>query len=173
MNNSDKTTGFGNAEMIANIVSAYASRPDVTVDEIVSLVARLTKEMGGSINAARIDQAAPPPADAPVRPAIALDKAVTEDKVYCLCCGKGFKMLKRHLGAEHELTEDQYRAMFNLSADVPLVAPSYSERKASYARRVGFGKYSRAATEPADQRITGQSGRESSRQEKLGQEKLG
>ena len=68
---------------------------------------------------------------------------MTEDTIFCLCCGKGFKMLKRHLGAEHGLTEAEYRAMFNLPADMPLVAPSYSRKKAEYAKEAGFGKYSR------------------------------
>ena len=68
---------------------------------------------------------------------------MTEDTIFCLCCGKGFKMLKRHLGAEHGLTEAEYRVMFNLPADTPLVAPSYSKRKAEYAKRAGLGKYSR------------------------------
>jgi len=33
--------------------------------------------------------------------------------------------------------------MFSLPADAPLVAPSYSKRKAEYAKRAGLGKYSR------------------------------
>jgi predicted transcriptional regulator len=52
-------------------------------------------------------------------------------------------MLKRHLGAEHNLTEAEYRAMFNLPADFPLVAPAYSRKKASHAKQAGFGKYDR------------------------------
>ena len=52
-------------------------------------------------------------------------------------------MLKRHLKAEHGLTEDQYRAMFDLLEDFPLVAPNYSARKAKYAKKIGLGKYSR------------------------------
>lgn len=56
-------------------------------------------------------------------------------------------MLKRHLGAEHGMTESEYRQKFGLADDYPLVAPGYSERKANYARSVGFGKYSR---QPSD-----------------------
>ena len=90
-------------------------------------------------------EAAPTPAPrkAGLQPALPIEQAVTEDKVYCLCCGRGFKMLKRHLGAEHGLTEAEYRAMFNLPADMALVAPSYSRKKASHAKQAGFGKYDR------------------------------
>lgn len=129
------------ADLLATVAAAYAARTDVTADDIVALVAKLRRELD------RDDDATPSPAaTAPGRPepALPLDRAVTHDKVYCLCCGKGFKMLKRHLGAEHGLTEAAYRTLFDLPEDMPLVAPSYSERKASYAREAGFGKYDRA-----------------------------
>ena len=134
---------------IARVAAAYAARPDVSEDQIVSLVARLLVQFEGRAGTAASSEGRP--AEAPSRlgsagaalPALPLERAVTEDKVYCLCCGKGFKMLKRHIGAEHGLTEDEYRALFGLPADMPLVAPSYSERKSAYARKVGLGKYSR------------------------------
>lgn len=129
-------------EMIARIVSAYAGRPDVNADDIVALLARLTRELDAADNGRPelLDQPRPLKAE----PAIPLEQAVTPDKVYCLCCGKGFKMLKRHLGAEHGLTEAEYRAMFDLPDDFPLVAPSYSEKKARYAKASGFGKHARS-----------------------------
>ncbi|WP_254772005.1 Ros/MucR family transcriptional regulator [Pseudooceanicola nitratireducens] len=120
--------------MIATIVASYAARPDSTPDAIVELYNKL---MGGA------GETPEPPQTGAVKPALPLDRAVTEDKVYCLCCGRGFKMLKRHLGAEHGLTEAEYRTMFGLPADFALVAPSYSRKKASHAKQAGFGKYDR------------------------------
>lgn len=137
-------------EAIASIAAAYAGRPDVGPDDVVALVARLRREFSAPTTDQAQPEAAPVAtavpevsADRP-EPALPLEAAVTQDRVFCLCCGKGFKMLKRHLGAEHALTEAQYRAMFGLSEDVPLVAPSYSSRKADYAKKVGFGRYDRA-----------------------------
>lgn len=122
-------------DMIATIVASFAARPDATPDAIVELYNKLKEEADGPApTAARGDK--------PV-PAVPLDQAVQEDKVTCLCCGKSFKMLKRHLGAEHGLTEAEYRTMFDLPADFPLVAPSYSRKKASHAKQAGFGKYDR------------------------------
>jgi predicted transcriptional regulator len=121
-------------DMIATIVASFAARPDATPDAIVELYNRLMEEAGEPVATAAPGQTAP---------AIPLERAVTEDKVFCLCCGRGFKMLKRHLGAEHNLTEAEYRAMFNLPADFPLVAPAYSRKKASHAKQAGFGKYDR------------------------------
>lgn len=132
-------------ETVARIASAFASRPDASVDDIVELVARLTRQMEGTANfrPAGAAGASSQPASPAAKPALPLDQAVTKEKVYCLCCGKGFKMLKRHLGSEHGLTEDEYRVLFDLPADMPLVAPSYSARKADYAKKMGLGKYSR------------------------------
>ncbi len=129
-------------DILAAVAAAYAARNDVSADDIIAFVTKLHAQFDTQdVGAAAPELAMREPARA--QPAIAIDKAVTADKVYCLCCGKGFKMLKRHLGAEHGLTEAAYRAMFGLPEDMPLVAPSYSDRKAKYARQVGFGKYDR------------------------------
>lgn len=134
---SDKTS------LVAQIVASYATRPDATVESIVALAARLTEELRDTTAEREAPSATPfrSPAN------LTSETAVTRDKIFCLCCGKGFKMLKRHLGAEHGMTEESYREAYNLSEDYPLVAPSYSERKANYARSVGFGKYDRNAIE--------------------------
>lgn len=138
------TTTDVNADMITRIVAAYAGRSDVGANEIVALFNRLRRELAEQQVPETVAEL--PSSEVPLEraePAIPLDKAVTREKVYCLCCGKGFKMLKRHLGAEHGLTEAEYRARFNLPADVPLVAPSYSSKKARFAKEAGFGKYAR------------------------------
>lgn len=136
MNDTDK-----DQDAIARIVAAFAARPDVGPDEIVALYNRLTGEVAAAPAApAPVAQAAP----AARTPALPIENAVTEDKVFCLCCGKGFKMLKRHLGSEHGMTEAEYRRSFGLPEDMPLVAPSYSRRKAAHAKEAGFGKYDRS-----------------------------
>lgn len=128
-------------ETAGRIVAAYASRSDVGPDEIVALYRRLTEEF--TRPAGQALRAAPPPTGK-LRPAVPIEQAVSEDRVTCLCCGRSFKMLKRHLGAEHGLTEAAYRAAFDLPEDFPLVAPSYSRKKANHAKQAGLGKYERS-----------------------------
>lgn len=128
-------------DLVASVAAAFAARPDTSIDDIVELVARLTRQIEGGARPGLPATAGA--ATEAARPALPIEQAVTKDKVYCLCCGKGFKMLKRHLGAEHGLSEDEYRALYGLPADLPLVAPSYSARKADYAKRMGLGKYRR------------------------------
>jgi len=52
-------------------------------------------------------------------PAVPVAESVTDDSVTCLCCGRSFTMLKRHLRAEHGLSEGDYRIKFNLDDDHP------------------------------------------------------
>ncbi len=133
---------------IGAIVAAYAGRDEATIDSILDLTVRLSDHfMSQSVGSTHTETATVIPAtplevEVPI-PAIEIEKSVTQEKVYCLCCGRGFAMLKRHLKAEHGLSEEQYRARFNLPEDYPLVAPSYSERKAKYAKEIGLGKYAR------------------------------
>lgn len=71
--------------------------------------------------------------------------SITEDKILCLECGQPHKMLKRHLGETHDINEAEYRARWGLPSSYPIVAPSYSKRKAETARQAGFGKHARTA----------------------------
>ncbi|MFQ3254292.1 MAG: putative transcriptional regulator [Loktanella salsilacus] len=128
-----------NEDAIATIVAGFASRSDVSIDDIITLVARLQAGPAEGAKALSSKMLA--------IPAVPAEQAMTQDTIYCLCCGKGFKMLKRHIGAEHGLSEEEYRVMFNLNADVPLVAPSYSKRKADYAKQSGLGTYSRETSD--------------------------
>lgn len=145
--NDDATQEF--SDSVARIVAAFAAREAATVEEVVELANRLSQTFTGlpetktqsALRSSASQAATQVIADG--IPAIPIEDAVTDDTVYCLCCGRGFTMLKRHLMAEHGLTEEQYRIKFGLAEDFPLVAPNYSQRKAAYAKEVGLGKYRR------------------------------
>ncbi len=123
--------------IVAQVAASYAARQEVTPDEIVELVSKLRKELSSPITETSTEQ------PKKQEPALPISQAVSQNQVFCLCCGKGFKMLKRHLGAEHGLSESEYRKLFDLPESIPLVAPSYSDRKAAHAKQAGLGKYHR------------------------------
>ena len=75
-----------------------------------------------------------------MEPAVSVKKSISQDALTCLCCGKLFKSLKRHLQSEHNLTPDEYRATFGLKADYPIVAPNYSAQRSSLALSAGLGR---------------------------------
>ena len=131
-------------DSVVQIVSSFASRENATPEDIMRLLHSLCSQLGDTA----LPEAAALPSDnniatLKVAPAVAIADSVTDDSVVCLCCGRSFTMLKRHLMAEHGLTEEQYRLKFGLPESHPLVAPNYSIRKAEYAKRIGLGRYSR------------------------------
>lgn len=133
------------SDAVAQIVSNFAARENVTVEEILALAQQLPAALGNSTAQIfpRAPQAEPDGHIATAQPAVAIDQSVSDGTVTCLCCGRSFTMLKRHIKAEHGLSESQYRAQFGLHDDHPLVAPNYSVRKAEYAKRIGLGKHAR------------------------------
>jgi predicted transcriptional regulator len=48
------------------------------------------------------------------------------------------------------LTPEQYRERYNLKADYPMVAPTYSESRRAMAKTIGLGRKPRKA-QPSDQ----------------------
>jgi predicted transcriptional regulator len=136
------------SEGICRIVSAYAARSDATVERIVDLYNKLST--GASPAARRPGENAPSPT---ADPAVPVSQAVSDDVVTCLCCGRGFKMLKRHLKAEHGLSEAEYRFRFALDERVPLVAPAYSRKKAEQAKASGLGRGAPHPLERSDESL--------------------
>ena len=94
------------------IVKAQASVRTMTDEEITSML----KNVAAGIQAAADAEAVPAEAATPtLDPA----KAVKENSVVCLECGKSFKVLtKKHLAA-HGLTPEEYRAKYGYKKGVP------------------------------------------------------
>lgn len=120
--------------MTARIVSAFVRSNAVAVDELPDLIR--------NTHAALTNAAAPAPsrtAEQP-RPAVPIKKSVQPDAVICLVCGKPQKMLKRHLATSHGLSVADYRTMWSLPEDYPVVAPSYAEHRSALAIKLGLGR---------------------------------
>jgi len=103
---------------------------------------------GGSWNtySALLAAGSPVPVAADLQlPAVSVRKSVTPDAIICLECGKGFKMLKRHLGTDHGTTIADYRAKWSLPNDYPVVAPNYAAHRSQLAKDIGLGRKPKAA----------------------------
>ncbi len=89
-----------------------------------------------SVTAAESDQ---------LTPAVPIESSVTDDVIYCLESGRGFKTLKRHLSSKYGMTPDEYRRKWGLPEDYPMVAPNYSKRRSETAKKIGLGRRPRNA----------------------------
>lgn len=126
----------GNATSIgltAGIVSAYVSNNSLQTTEVPALInqvhAALTR-----VASNRGEYSA----DA-AKPAVAVKKSITADYIVCLEDGKRFKMLKRHLRSQYNMTPEQYRVKWGLAIEYPMVAPNYAAARSQLAKQIGLG----------------------------------
>lgn len=123
----------------AEIVAAYASNNQIQAAELPGLIQSVHATLA-DLSGQGGEVAEPAAPEAPPAPAVPIDASIGKDAITCLDCGKSFKTLKRHLSTEHGQTPAEYRARWGLSKDYPLVAPSYSERRAATAKKIGLGR---------------------------------
>lgn len=128
-------------ELAAQIAANFAPNAE-TPEEVMQLLQdsyQMLQGMGGDEDTSAGEGTAGE-GTSKVEPAMDPDKAVGKDAITCLICGKSFKTLKRHLQSNHNTTPEEYRAMFNLSKDYPLVAPNLSKARAQRAKELGLGE---------------------------------
>ncbi|MGS1016595.1 MucR family transcriptional regulator [Allosphingosinicella humi] len=125
--------------LTADIVSAHVSNNSVAVNDLPVLIQNVHSALtalGG-------------PAEAPVvkqEPAVSVRASIKPDYIVCLEDGKKLKMLKRHLMTHYQMTPDEYRQKWGLSADYPMVAPNYAEQRRTLAKKIGLGTKRRRTT---------------------------
>ena len=82
-------------------------------------------------------------------PAVSARKSLaSKDHIISMIDGKPYRTLKRHL-ATNGLTPEEYRRRYNLKADYPMVAESYSAARREMAKSIGLGARGRQAKEDA------------------------
>ena len=131
----DEQNKTGLAELTSEIVAAYVANNSLPAADLPALIASIHKTIGS------LGQAAAPASEAePPKPAVPIKKSVTDDYLISLFDGRRFKSLKRHLSAEHGMTPAEYRTMFGLANDYPMVAPAYAKQRSSLAKSLGLGR---------------------------------
>jgi hypothetical protein len=60
-------------------------------------------------------------------------------------------MLRRHLTTAHGLSPREYRSKWGLKDTHPIVAPAYTDRRATLAKQFGLGRGGRAVPETPKQ----------------------
>lgn len=122
-----------------DIVTAFVSNNAVAVHDLPRLIR--------TVHEAVTDLTKPAKAPEPeLVPAVPIRASVKPDHVTCLECGYKGKMLKRHIGTAHGLTDTAYRERWSLAADHALVAPNYAARRRDLALSFGLGRKTPAKT---------------------------
>ena len=119
--------------LTTDIVAAHVSHNNVNVSELGALIK--------NVHAALVGVGGPEPTEEELpEPAVSIRASIKPDYIVCLEDGKKFKMLKRHLMKNYQLTPDQYRVRWGLPADYPMVAPNYSIKRRELAITIGLGR---------------------------------
>jgi predicted transcriptional regulator len=128
--------------LTTEIVSAHVSNNSVAPADLANLIQSVFDALSN--------------AGAPVavveekrEPAVSVRSSVKPDSISCLECGAKFKMLKRHLGTDHNLTPADYKARWGLAKDYPMVAPNYAAKRAELAKSFGLGRKPGTGRKPA------------------------
>jgi MucR family transcriptional regulator, transcriptional regulator of exopolysaccharide biosynthesis len=134
---SDSTVDGNFIELTAEIVSAYVSNNTVPAGEIPSLINQVHAALS------RVSGKSGEGPHEPLKPAVSVKKSITPEYIVCLEDGKKFKSLKRHLRTQYNMTPEQYREKWGLSADYPMVAPNYAAARSQLAKQMGLGQQRR------------------------------
>ena len=121
--------------MTAEVVAAYVRNntlPATQLPEVINTVYGTLNRVNGSSVASLNVQAQ--------RAAVSVRRSITPDYIICLEDGKKLKMLKRHLRTAYGLTPDEYRIKWGLPPDYPMVAPNYSKKRSTFAKKIGLGR---------------------------------
>lgn len=131
-----------NDSLLAQVLSAYLSNNLVAPADLPFVI----KTIKAAFSASLVGK----PVLNEFNPVVPVKDSITPDVLRCLCCGKAFKALNRHLRTEHGLTPDEYRAGFNLERDYPLVAANYARQRSELAKASHLGR------RPRKQEISGE-----------------
>jgi predicted transcriptional regulator len=123
--------------LTADIVAAHVSNNSVALNDLPDLIRQVHTALKG-LGSAPVEEA-----DEKPEPVVSVRASVKPDHLVCLACGQKNKMLRRHLVVAHGMTPEQYRAAYELPKTYPMVAPNYSEQRATLARAIGLGKMPR------------------------------
>ncbi|HVY83618.1 MAG TPA: MucR family transcriptional regulator [Caulobacterales bacterium] len=126
--------GADTLRMTTNIVASFVANNKVTPEQLTDLIRSVHKTMG-ALSGGEEERVLERP-----KPAVPINKSVTNDYIVCLEDGKKLKMLKRYLRSTYNISPEEYRKRWGLPADYPMVAPSYAARRSEFAKRIGLGR---------------------------------
>lgn len=127
-------------ELAAELTAAWLSNPNTrtNADDVPKFLKTMFETVSGIAGNSAPAAASEAPAD--YTAAVTARKSLASpDHIISMIDGKQYKTLRRHLST-NGLTPQEYRDRYNLKADYPMVAPTYSEARRSMAKSIGLGR---------------------------------
>ncbi len=103
--------------LTSNIVANHTSNNTVPSTDLPGLIEAVFHTLSGlGAAATELEQ----------KPAVSINKSVTDKFIVCLECGKKQKMIKQHLRNAHDTNPVEYRAKWGPAHHYLMVAPVYA-----------------------------------------------
>jgi predicted transcriptional regulator len=143
---SDDTLSMNNVELATELTVAWLGNPNnrVAADEVPAFLQKMHSTLSSLAEAPASEAVEEEPAETHAPAVTARKSLASPDHIISMIDGKPYKTLKRHL-ARNGLTPEQYRERYNLKADYPMTAPTYSEHRRAMAHKIGLGAKGRQA----------------------------
>lgn len=138
---SDDTYQPNAVELATELTIAWLSNPNTrtSADDVPAFLSRMHASVQSLVGGGQTPET---PADEPkeyVGAVTARKSLASPDHIVSMIDGKSYKTLRRHL-ATNGMTPAEYRERYNLKADYPMVAATYSESRRAMAKKIGLGR---------------------------------
>ncbi len=146
----DDTMELNAIELATDLTIAWLSNPSTRTspDDVPAFLGKMFETVSGLVGGS--DEAPTVEATTAYTPAVTVRKSLASpDHIISMIDGKPYKTLRRHLSI-NGMTPEEYRQRYNLKADYPMVAPTYSEARRTMAKSIGLGRKPKAAAAPAE-----------------------
>ncbi len=138
---SEDTYAPNAVELATELTIAWLSNPNTrtSADDVPAFLSQMHASVQSLVGGPQASEA---PAEEPKEytGAVTARKSLASpDHIISMIDGKPYKTLRRHL-ATNGMTPAEYRDRYNLKADYPMVATTYSESRRAMAKKIGLGR---------------------------------
>ena len=120
--------------LTSEIVSAYVSNNTLPITDLTGVIQQVFQTLHTLSADTTLGTFGVRP-----KPAVPINKSITDEYIVCLEDGKRLQMLKRHLKTVYNMSVEQYKERWGLPSDYPVVSPSYARRRNEIAKTSGLG----------------------------------
>ena len=126
--------------LATELTMAWLGNPNtrVSADEVPAFLAKMHETVSSLSSGSPVADAGSEQQD--YTPAVSVRKSLASpDHIISMIDGKPYKTLRRHLST-NGMTPEEYRERYNLKADYPMVAATYSQSRRDMAKKIGLGR---------------------------------
>ncbi|MDD1449805.1 MucR family transcriptional regulator [Sphingomonas sp. H160509] len=138
---SDDTYQPNAVELATELTVAWLSNPNTrtSADDVPAFLSQMHASVQSLVGGSQTPEVPAEEAKEYVGAVTARKSLASPDHIISMIDGKSYKTLRRHL-ATNGMTPAEYRERYNLKADYPMVAATYSESRRAMAKKIGLGR---------------------------------